>query len=33
MKVAYIFAHPRCGTYKLGQMIWPQLEVVDTPTT
>jgi len=27
MKVAYIFAHPRCGTYKLGQMILPQLEV------
>jgi len=26
MKVAYIFAHPRCGTYKLGQMILPQLE-------
>jgi len=27
MKVAYVFSHPRCGTYKLGQMILPQLEV------
>ncbi len=27
MKVAYVFAHPRGGTYKLGQMILPQLEV------
>lgn len=27
MKVAYIFTTPRCGTYKLGQMILPQLEV------
>lgn len=26
MKVAYVFTHPRCGTYKLGQMILPQLE-------
>ncbi|WP_448380253.1 SaoD/DsrE family protein [Gloeomargarita sp.] len=26
MKVAYVFAHPRGGTYKLGQMILPQLE-------
>lgn len=27
MKVAYVFSHPRCGTYKLGKMILPQLEV------
>lgn len=27
MKVAYVFAHSRGGTYKLGQMILPQLEV------
>ncbi len=27
MKVAYVFTTPRCGTYKLGQMILPQLEV------
>ncbi len=27
MKVAYVFTHPRGGTYKLGQMILPQLEV------
>jgi hypothetical protein len=27
MKVAYIFTHPRGGTYKLGQMILPQLEM------
>ncbi len=27
MKVAYVFITPRCGTYKLGQMILPQLEV------
>ena len=26
MKVAYIFAHPRAASYKLGQMILPQLE-------
>lgn len=26
MKVAYVFAMPRCGTFKLGQMILPQLE-------
>ncbi len=26
MKVAYVFATQRCGTYKLGQMILPQLE-------
>lgn len=26
MKVAYVFSHPHCGTYKLGQMILPQLE-------
>lgn len=26
MKVAYVFATPRCGTFKLGQMILPQLE-------
>jgi sulfur relay (sulfurtransferase) complex TusBCD TusD component (DsrE family) len=26
MKVAYVFTYPRCGTYKLGQMILPQLE-------
>jgi hypothetical protein len=27
MKVAYVFTHPRDGTYKLGQMILPQREV------
>ena len=27
MKVAYVFTHPRGGTYKLGQMILPQLEM------
>lgn len=27
MRVAYILATPRGGTYKLGQMILPQLEV------
>ncbi|MGF1604305.1 MAG: SaoD/DsrE family protein [Thermosynechococcaceae cyanobacterium] len=27
MRVVYVFAHPRGGTYKLGQMILPQLEV------
>lgn len=27
LKVAYVFITPRCGTYKLGQMILPQLEV------
>lgn len=26
MKVAYVFTSPRGGTYKLGQMILPQLE-------
>lgn len=26
MKVAYVFAMPRSATYKLGQMILPQLE-------
>ncbi|ABC98405.1 sulfur relay (sulfurtransferase) complex TusBCD TusD component (DsrE family) [Thermostichus sp. MS-CIW-21] len=26
MKVAYVFITPRGGTYKLGQMILPQLE-------
>ena len=26
MKVAYVFSSPRCGTYKLAQMILPQLE-------
>jgi hypothetical protein len=26
MKVAYVFTNPRGGTYKLGQMILPQLE-------
>jgi len=26
MKVAYIFATPRAASYKLGQMILPQLE-------
>lgn len=26
MKVAYVFAHPRAASYKLGQMILPQLE-------
>jgi sulfur relay (sulfurtransferase) complex TusBCD TusD component (DsrE family) len=26
MKVAYVFAMPRSGSYKLGQMILPQLE-------
>src|SRR5512134_1325779 len=26
MKVAYVFALPRSATYKLGQMILPQLE-------
>lgn len=26
MKVAYVFAMPRCGTFKVGQMILPQLE-------
>ncbi len=26
MKVAYVFITPRSGTYKLGQMILPQLE-------
>jgi hypothetical protein len=27
MKVAYVFITPRAATYKLGQMILPQLEV------
>lgn len=27
MKVAYVFALPRSASYKLGQMILPQLEV------
>lgn len=27
MKVAYVFITPRCASYKLGQMILPQLEV------
>jgi hypothetical protein len=26
MKVAYVFATARCGTYKLAKMILPQLE-------
>ena len=26
MKVAYVFANPRAASYKLGQMILPQLE-------
>lgn len=26
MRVAYVFTNPRGGTYKLGQMILPQLE-------
>lgn len=26
MKVAYVFAHPRAASYKLGRMILPQLE-------
>lgn len=26
MKVAYVFSHPRAASYKLGQMILPQLE-------
>lgn len=26
MKVAYVFAHPHAASYKLGQMILPQLE-------
>jgi len=26
MKIAYVFAMPRAATYKLGQMILPQLE-------
>jgi hypothetical protein len=26
MKVAYVFTSPRAGSYKLGQMILPQLE-------
>ena len=26
MKVAYIFAHPHAASYKLAQMILPQLE-------
>ncbi len=26
MKVAYVLAHPRAASYKLGQMILPQLE-------
>jgi len=26
MKVAYVFNSPRAGTFKLGQMILPQLE-------
>lgn len=26
MKVGYVFTNPRSGTYKLGQMILPQLE-------
>jgi len=26
MKVAYVFASPRSSSYKLGQMILPQLE-------
>ncbi len=26
MKVAYVFAHPRAASYKLGKMILPQLE-------
>ncbi len=27
MKVAYVFITPRCASYKLAQMILPQLEV------
>lgn len=27
MKIAYVFAHPRSASYKLGKMILPQLEV------
>ena len=27
MKIAYVFATPRAASYKLGQMILPQLEV------
>jgi hypothetical protein len=27
MKVAYVFASPRAASYRLGQMILPQLEV------
>lgn len=26
MKVAYVFTNPRAASYKLGQMILPQLE-------
>jgi hypothetical protein len=26
LKVAYVFAHPRAASYKLGRMILPQLE-------
>jgi hypothetical protein len=26
VKIAYVFAHPRSASYKLGQMILPQLE-------
>jgi hypothetical protein len=26
MRVAYVFATPRAASYKLGQMILPQLE-------
>jgi hypothetical protein len=26
VKVAYVFSHPRAASYKLGQMILPQLE-------
>lgn len=26
MKIAYVFASPRCASYKLGQMILPQME-------
>jgi len=26
MKIAYVFASPRAASYKLGQMILPQLE-------
>ena len=27
MKIAYVFAHPHSASYKLAQMILPQLEV------